>query len=445
MASLEWRYSKRKKMEYPRLIVQIDGKRYRPRIPEIYMKSEAEDWLRRFNQMGIVKKIEVLMELGVIEETSDESPDVEPEQLLFDDVVIKYLSYCKKTQRENTVRKKTSRFNTVWLPEFEGDLLVDILPADIQVILAEKRDEGYALNTLHNDAKELKALFNWAVENGLYKGNNPVGKLPPSELREITVLDVNDAYKYLEKCSPDYFPIASVALLAGLRKGEIKDLQWRDIDFDARMIRIRSESSHKNARGRNIPLRDDLAAVLHKLTRGSRFVFPGKDGMKQKVTFRKSHYTARKDAGFPDLRFHDLRHTFASILISGGASITVVSKLMGHSSDRVTRRIYFHLLPNKAVEVINGHPLNLPGDHKFFSVPKKRTQKKKTTFSDGSQTSSQPFVQKNGGDDEARTRDLRRDSVRPSILCKGCNTTEIQNLKGIVKNLPLASYARKAS
>ncbi len=302
-------------------------------------------------------------------------PDAPP-SLTFDEALVLYFDHIEKTQRPITVQKKKSRFNVVWMPEFTEKELSELSRGMIAEIMAVRKKDGIKPNTIHNDLKELKTLFSWLIQEKHFDGENPVGKLPPVVDRKICVLNEAQAAHFLSCCKPSYYPIAATVLLTGLRKGELLDLCWSDVDLNERIIRIRLDASHKNVKGRDIPINSDLLNILQTLIRTSVYVFPGRNGKSQLVNIDKAHRAARKDAGFPDLRFHDLRHTFASMLICKGFDLSSVSQLLGHSSDRVTRRIYFHMIPDHARKILDNHPLKLAVT--ICGTVRKTSAKKKT-------------------------------------------------------------------
>lgn len=110
-------------------------------------------------------------------------------------------------------------------------------------------------------------------------------------------------------------PIAIVALNTGMRKSEILNLKWNDIDFKRGIIYLLRT---KNNEKREIPMNDAVITVLIKVKKNpeSQYIFCGKNG-KPLQNIRKSFFTALKNAGIINFRFHDLRHTFASQLGDG--------------------------------------------------------------------------------------------------------------------------------
>ena len=149
------------------------------------------------------------------------------------------------------------------------------------------------------------------------------------------------------------------AILTGLRQSELLGLRWRDIDFDEELIRVRSALDRH---GNDVPPKTEhavrdvilipaLADLLreHRETsafKGSEdYVFASRVGtpLHWRNVARRGLNPALAKAGIEPLRWHDLRHTFASLLIAGGANVVFTSRQLGHGSSDITLRVYSHL------------------------------------------------------------------------------------------------------
>ena len=156
----------------------------------------------------------------------------------------------------------------------------------------------------------------------------------------------------LLNASPDYFrPILIMALNTGMRRGEIFNLKWDDIDFKRGLIMVRDS---KNNEAREIPMNRILHDTLkaHKKNPNSELVFCHSDGRKLinlRDILRKSLRKAKIEK---QIRFHDLRHTFASQLVMSGADLIVVKELLGHKTLNMTAR-YAHLSPRYKVGMLD--------------------------------------------------------------------------------------------
>jgi len=145
-----------------------------------------------------------------------------------------------------------------------------------------------------------------------------------------------------------------------MRKAELEYLEWVDIDFSRRKIKIRRKEDWQPKTGeREIPIGDALLALLRELKRKnaksikSNYVFCAPDGGRLRTKLREKLIQIATKAGIEDLtRVHTLRHTFASHLVMSGVDLPTVMKLMGHS-DIQTTMIYAHLAPDHLADAVN--------------------------------------------------------------------------------------------
>ena len=152
--------------------------------------------------------------------------------------------------------------------------------------------------------------------------------------------------------------LVRIAAYAGLRRGELVALRWRDVDFAGRKIVVRRAlsgdaelRSTKSRRAREVPLPDQAATALDRLSRRGEFtgpddyVFANRLGRRlDPSALRRRFERARDAAGLERLRLHDLRHTYGSLLVAGGIDLASVKAAMGHSRITTTER-YLHARP----------------------------------------------------------------------------------------------------
>jgi len=153
-------------------------------------------------------------------------------------------------------------------------------------------------------------------------------------------------------CPGHLKPIIVVALNTGMRKGEILNLKWDDLDFRQKIIYLLNT---KNNEKKEIPMNQVVFYTLFKVKKHpeSPYVFCNKDG-KPYGSVKTAFRNALKKAGIKNFRFHDLRHTFASHLVMAGVDLNTVKELLGHKDIKMTLR-YAHLSPDhkrRAVETL---------------------------------------------------------------------------------------------
>ena len=160
----------------------------------------------------------------------------------------------------------------------------------------------------------------------------------------------------LDAAKGEFKALLAVAVYTGMRRGEIFNLCWRDVDIEHGWITVTvgSESgTTKSKKPRHIPIHPELQEVFAWLSRDAAagsYVFPRPDGGKR-VDIRKAWMRTIEDAGIRKLRFHDLRHTAASLMVASGMNILHVKEILGHSSLKMTLR-YAHLAPEATSDSI---------------------------------------------------------------------------------------------
>lgn len=147
-------------------------------------------------------------------------------------------------------------------------------------------------------------------------------------------------------------PLVLTSIYTGMRRGEVFNLTWADIDLKNKNITVEGVTS-KSGQTRHIPIHKELLEILtnwKEQSLGEGYVFPGKDG-KRLDNVKKSWEGLLRLAKIDEFRWHDLRHTFASKLVMAGVPLYTVREFLGHSDLTMTQR-YAHLAPdNKAAAI----------------------------------------------------------------------------------------------
>jgi integrase len=141
-----------------------------------------------------------------------------------------------------------------------------------------------------------------------------------------------------------------LAMNTGLRRGELTSLEWGDVDVRGKMLTVR-DGNAKSGRTRHVSLNTEALDVLKRYRRQHS----GEGRLFDLTRVNKSFAALLESASIEGLRFHDLRHSFASHLVMAGADLYVVKELLGHASIAMTER-YAHLAPEhkaKAVALLN--------------------------------------------------------------------------------------------
>ena len=221
--------------------------------------------------------------------------------------------------------------------------------------------KGARAKTINFELSVLRTMFNLAIKWGYLKENptKNVVRLKVTDSKPPRFLSKAECQSLLENSPEDLRPIFFTFLHTGMRKGELENLEWSDVDFKRRKIRIRWKDFWQPKTGeREIPMSQQLYDLLRNLQEknkkgiSSSFVFPHKDGGRIKTKLRLQLIKISEIAGIEDLtRIHSLRHTFASHLVMSGVDLPTVQKLMGHADIQVTM-MYSHLAADHLSEAV---------------------------------------------------------------------------------------------
>jgi len=234
------------------------------------------------------------------------------------------------------------------LPSLGRYPIGEVKRTDIARLHHEMRSKPYQANST---LAMLSKFFGWAEKHGLRPdGSNPCRHVEkyPEERRERFLSQaefgrLGEALREaeLEKtCSP--WIIAAIRLLAltGARRNEILTLRWEHVSNEHQRLLLRDSKTGR----KGIPLNPPALAVLHDIPRleNNPYVICGQKAGRHLVNLEKPWRRIRAAAKLDDVRLHDFRHSFASVGASGGQSLVIIGKMLGHSQPATTAR-YAHL------------------------------------------------------------------------------------------------------
>lgn len=215
--------------------------------------------------------------------------------------------------------------------------------------------------TVINEIVPLKLMFKHAVKWGYLK-SSPAEYVdrPRVEKEEMEILNPDEIRLLLDKAKPEYKTLFLTAVLTGLRRGELIGLQWGDIDWVHNQIYVRRsycstskklQSPKTKSSRRKIDMSPTLVHEMkkHKLScpKGDLdLVFCNSEGgiLDPDNMVHRGFLPALREAKIRKVRFHDLRHTNASLRIEQGQNLVYVSKQIGHTNVSTTLNVYSHLL-----------------------------------------------------------------------------------------------------
>jgi integrase len=276
-------------------------------------------------------------------------------------------------RRVRTLEIHSYYLNRHVLPLIGSRLIREISAADVADLLDRLRERGCAEKTAAGALGTLGNVMRFAVRNS-WIADNPVEKLerherPRPSRHPQRALGRDEIARLLDCCLPTYRTLVATALYTGMRLSELLGMVWDDIDFGRACIHVRAQLSMAHtgsparrvapkteAAHRQIPLTPQLAGLLRErrfaaaCSAGGAWVFSTRKGtpFSQRNIQRSALHLAADAAGLrvngARLRFHDLRHTFAShLIIDLGLDVVQVSRLMGHASPSTTLNIYAHM------------------------------------------------------------------------------------------------------
>jgi len=284
-----------------------------------------------------------------------------------DATVAEYADYWQRTAlgqlRERTAQNYRTHLRLHLLPRFGDIRLSDLDVDDVVTLISELQEAGYASWTIRTILTPLSRMLNHAIRHGI-STNNPIAQLdrrerPPVWDREQRILNRDEIARLLAAAPSRYKALLATAIFTGLRQGELLALRWDDVDREGCVIRVRTALDRRGQRLRpktrnairDVVLMPALAELLAAHRRASEYASAGDYVFASRVgtplcwrnLSPRALEPALQTAGLAPLRWHDLRHTFAALLITQGASIAFVSRQMGHGSSEITLRVYVHV------------------------------------------------------------------------------------------------------
>lgn len=260
-------------------------------------------------------------------------PEKKLKQITFGEIAKKYWELHGKTTK--SAEKQIYIYNKV-VKHFANKKVYEITTENIQSfynnILATTSP-----STANRYFSLIRAIFNKADDLGLYTGRNPckgVSRRPDNPPRE-RYLTKEEIVNMIKQAPNNLSALIICAITTGMRRGEILNLDWKDINLESNTIYIHESKANKP---RRIPIINTLKNVFLKLK-------PKKEGKIFNITKPALRYRIRKffnSLGLEDFRLHDLRHSFASLFEAETSDNVALQEILGHSDPSLTKR-YTHL------------------------------------------------------------------------------------------------------
>ncbi|MHB9027971.1 MAG: tyrosine-type recombinase/integrase, partial [Candidatus Latescibacterota bacterium] len=343
------------------------------------------------------KKIEAKLVLGTmrIEDEEDEVKKFEEYSRTWIEITV------PATCKPSTLSDYQGILDNHVLPVFGKTPITKINRLAVKNFLMDKIKEGYAQSTVTHIKNALGGIFQLAVDDEVIEYNpaHEIGRIFGKqkirlENHRITKMDpltreeLNHLLNKMREHFPRHYPLALTLARTGMRVGEAMALKWSDIDFNGRFITIQRGITRgrietpKNGKPRRVDMSQQLADTLRALKEERareglpQVIVPinkGKEAQEQKPKLncewvfpnaegnpldcgnwkKRVFDDALKKAELRGIRVHDLRHTYASLLIQAGESLAYVKEQLGHHSIKVTVDIYGHMAPQGNKEAVD--------------------------------------------------------------------------------------------
>lgn len=250
--------------------------------------------------------------------------------------------------KPSTIKNYQSQVKKWVHPHWAQTEITQLTKSDVHELIFDKCAAIVTPNNRRTVFTLIRTLFERAVEEGLINRNPCSGIRVHVPEVEQKVLTTSEAEKFLTEAkltNHRYYPIWAMALMTGMRSGELYALEWRSVDLESRIISVSRQWSNKNGFGptksrrtRVVPISEDLETFLKelKLERGHEdSVLPRhqewSDGSQADVTRQFC-----KAIGVTQVKFHDLRATFITNLLARGVSLARVMSIVGHTQLKTT-------------------------------------------------------------------------------------------------------------
>lgn len=318
---------------------------------------------RRWKSTGCTVKADALKVLTNFKQLFKEKP----KHLSLEQFEKEFLEYAKTAHARPTVDIFTIALRH--LRAIAGDCLLSaITPQHIDLYKAKRLKDEVSLVTINVELRALRTMLNVALRWQRLE-TSPFAKLQQLGVpeRKPTFLSRNGFQALLKSINEEWLrELVVFAVLTGMRRGEILNLRWQNIDLARKVIFIETDASFKTKAGKRrvVPMNEAVFALLGRKAMTEKaignadneyvFTYKGKQINGSYLTHEFKEYARKIDER---LHWHSLRHTFASWLVQDGVSLFEVQKLLGHSSTEVTQ-IYSHLQPEQLHSTVNRISLN---------------------------------------------------------------------------------------
>ena len=331
--------------------VSINGKRYGKTCTN---KRAAQHWIRR------------------MQNEIDQGFDIERSNITLEEYLFQWLENSKASIRESTAYQYQLEIKNHIIPHIGHIKLNDLQLFRVEKFYSDLQKSGIGARTIRLTHAVLHKALVKAAKYGLINQNPAHGaSLPKYGFSEMNVFDSSQVTQFLIAAQGNrYESLCYLAIHTGMRQGELFGLKWTDLQWNSGNLHVQRQVKRVPGQGwkfespktksgrRTIMLGESTIDVLrrqksiltkNKALAGDRWkdlnlIFPSLIGTPgDPSNLRKEFRKILNKASLPEIRFHDLRHTAASLMLNNGVPPIVVSKRLGHANPSITLNTYGHL------------------------------------------------------------------------------------------------------
>ena len=330
-------------------------------------RTEAED---------VAERLRVAIKDGTLAERAA-APPSHPAPETLESYARAFLHVADLNLKTSTVRFYTDHLENHVFPLIGRRPIADVTRKDCRDLVMTAREKGLKISTVRGIVRTLSTVLSQAVEDELLPSNPALrmrkylqrGDEPESEVDPFPREEAEHVLAVARQHFPEGYSWLLCALRTGLRPGELLALRWGDIDWRGRFVKVQRNlvrgklTTPKNHQCRQVDLSTQLRGALrlwrrhesakwleHGLPRPEWVFSSGSGTPLDESNVRKMFNRILDKAELHRRGPHQMRHTFASLLLQAGAPITYVSRQLGHRDSSITLRVYAHWLPEAKAE-----------------------------------------------------------------------------------------------
>jgi len=323
-------------------------------------------------------------------------------------------TYIKAIRRSSTYERYRDALKKHVYPTLGKKRITEIKRGEVRNLLLKLHGGGLSKSMISIIYATISGPLGYALDEEMIAANPVTGltkrlHLKARDNQDVRYMTREESELFLTTCRKhykDYYPLFLCALRTGMRLGEVLGLQWGDIDWNGQFIEVKRSYKRqvmgptKTGRTRRVDMSNQLTETLRGLyrKRHEEAISNGTGKVVEAIFHHEGIPTAQnsvryifkrvlRSAKLRDMRIHDLRHTYASLLLSDGVSPVYVKEQLGHTSIQMTVDIYGHLIPGDNRDTVNRldthpdapytHPAKKEGaqhyeiaPHSYYMVPK---------------------------------------------------------------------------